>query len=69
MADQLMPVARDQQTGKFVMDGEPAEAWKIVPVAMREDEKLAIKEHSKQQGLSVSAWCRQALLDAVQKAN
>ena len=61
-----MPAVRDKQTGRFVMDGEPAEAWKIVPVAMREEEKQAIKERSREQGLSVSAWCRQILRDALQ---
>jgi len=57
--------ARDQQTGRFVIDGDPAEGWKIVPVAMRQLEKDSIKEFSKAKGLSVSAWCRETLLKAL----
>ena len=57
--------ARDRETGKFVVDGTPAEGWKIVPVAMSADEKAAIKNFCKSQGLSVSGWCRETLLEAI----
>ena len=61
--------ARDQQTGRFVIDGDPAEGWKIVPVAMRQPEKDSIKKLCKDQGVSVSAWCRETLLKAVEAAD